>query len=119
VQRQGGGLQASTAEVAQRLDEAWRLYRQAVRANPSLADAYPALLAVAERMRDEDRILESAWTWGLSGLPTYMPWNRYGEILEKRGDLRGALEAYKKSLEIEWNQPPIIEAVRRLAAEGR
>jgi len=26
------------------------------------------------------------------------------------------LEAYKKSLQIEWNQPPVMEAVRRLEA---
>ena len=44
------------------------------------------------------------------------PWNRIGEILEKRKDLRGALNAYKKSLKSEWNQPPTIEAVKRLEA---
>jgi predicted TPR repeat methyltransferase len=49
-------------------------------------------------------------------LPAYLAWNRFGEILEKRGDLRGALEAYRKSLEIEWNQPPTLEARRRLEA---
>jgi len=38
----------------------------------------------------------------------------FGALLEKRGDFRGALEAYRKSLETEWNQPPIMEARRRL-----
>jgi hypothetical protein len=37
-----------------------------------------------------------------------------GEILEKRKDLTGALAAYRKSLQTEWNQPPVIEAVKRL-----
>ncbi len=108
--------QARAADSANRLEDAWRLYRQAVNTDPSLADAYPGLLAVAERMKDEDRVLESAWTWGLAGLPAYVPWNRFGEILEKRKDTRGALEAYRKSLELEWNQPPIMGAVQRLEA---
>jgi hypothetical protein len=108
--------QARAADAANRLDEALRLYRQAVGVDLALADAYPAMLAVAERMKDDDRVLEAAWTWGLSGLPAYLAWNRFGEILEKRGDLRGALEAYRKSLEIEWNQPPTLEARRRLEA---
>ena len=36
------------------------------------------------------------------------------EILEKRKDYKGALEAYTQSLKVEWNQPPIIEAKSRL-----
>ncbi len=80
------------------------------------AVALRARMDEAERTHDEERILESSWNWGLSGLPAPTPWNRYGEILEKRGDRRGALAAYKKSLEIEWNQPPVMEAVRRLEA---
>ena len=31
-----------------------------------------------------------------------------------RGDEKGALEAYTRSLVVEWNQPPIIEAKSRL-----
>jgi hypothetical protein len=45
-----------------------------------------------------------------------MPWNRIGEILEQRKDYRGALDAYKQSLVVEWNQPPTIEARKRLEA---
>lgn len=106
--------QARAADTANQLEEALRLYRQAVSADPTLEDAYPAMLAVAERMKDDDHVLEAAWMWGLSGFPAYLAWNRFGEILEKRGDARGALEAYRKSLEIEWNQPPTLNAVRRL-----
>ncbi len=51
-----------------------------------------------------------------SGPRSPLPWNRTGEILEKRRNLQGALEAYKKSLEIEWNQPPIMDARKRMEA---
>jgi Flp pilus assembly protein TadD len=61
--------------------------------------------------------MAAAWQWGLSGPPAPAPWNRFGALLEKRGDLRGALEAYRKSLAVEWNQPPIMNAVRRLETQ--
>jgi hypothetical protein len=35
-------------------------------------------------------------------------------IIKIDGNLQGALEAYKKSLEIEWNQPPVMEARKRM-----
>ena len=43
-----------------------------------------------------------------------LPYNRIGEILEKRKDYPGALAAYTQSLVVEWNQPPIIEAKSRV-----
>ena len=49
-----------------------------------------------------------------SGTATPLPYNRVGEILEKRKDFKGALEAYTQSLKVEWNQPPTGEAIRRL-----
>jgi beta-galactosidase len=97
-----------------RLEEALRLLRQSLAADPTLGDAYRALLDTAERTHDESQIMAAAWQWGLSGPPAPAPWNRFGALLEKRGDLRGALEAYRKSLVVEWNQPPIMEARRRL-----
>jgi len=48
------------------------------------------------------------------GASTYAPYKRIGEILEKRGDTHGALEAYNKSLELNLNQPPIIQARARM-----
>jgi len=42
-----------------------------------------------------------------------------GEIYEKRKQTGPALEAYKQSLEIEWNQPPVMEAIRRLEESRR
>jgi Tfp pilus assembly protein PilF len=34
--------------------------------------------------------------------------------MEQHGQPEEALKLYKRSLEIEWNQPPTAEAVRRL-----
>jgi hypothetical protein len=49
-----------------------------------------------------------------AGAHSPLPSNRIGEILERRKDYRGALEAYTRSLQVEWNQPPIIEAKERI-----
>ena len=37
-----------------------------------------------------------------------------GKYLEGKGKLADALAEYKKSLELEWNQPPTIESKVRL-----
>ena len=82
--------------------------------DPSQKDVYQALADAAEKSGNEDRILDAYRLWTISGPRQPLPWNRIGEILEKRKELRGALEAYKKSLRIEWNQPPTMDAVKRL-----
>jgi len=105
-----------TAFQNDRIDDARRLLRDAVVLDPSLQEAYQALADAAERKGDEGWILDAYRLWTISGPRRPLPWNRTGEILEKRKDPRGALRAYKASLHIEWNQPPVMEAVRRLEA---
>jgi hypothetical protein len=99
---------------AEQWAEARRLLTEALKLNPALEDAYRLLADAVERAHNEDWQLESYRLWAASGPRLPLPWNRIGEILEKRGDAAGALEAYKKSLEVEWNQPPIMDARRRL-----
>jgi predicted TPR repeat methyltransferase len=65
-------------------------------------------------MGDEDAALAAYQAWVQAGAATPLPYNRIGEILEKRKDYKAALESYAKSLKVEWNQPPIIEAKKRL-----
>jgi len=108
---------ALAADAAGKQDEAQSLSREAVSKDPALGDAYRANLDMAEKTHDDEKVLEAAWMWGISSCRATMPWNRIGEILEKRGDKRGALEAYVKSLGIEWNQPPIMDARRRLESQ--
>ena len=76
--------------------------------------AQQALVDLYERQGNEDAALAAYQAWVLAGAATPLPYNRIGEILEKRKDFKGALEAYTKSLKVEWNQPPIIEAKTRL-----
>lgn len=71
---------------------------------------------MCERKADEEWLLDAYGLWMRSGPRSPLPWNRTGEILEKRRNLQGALEAYKKSLVIEWNQPPVMDARKRVEA---
>ena len=97
-----------------KLDESCRMLRDAVVTDPSLKDAYQALADSVERKGNEDLIFDAYRLWTISGPRLPLPWNRVGEILENRGDKRNALDAYKTSLKIEWNQPPTMNAVKRL-----
>jgi hypothetical protein len=104
------------AAAAEKWDEARRLLTEALKQDPALDDGYRLLADVAERKQNEEWQLEAYRLWAATGPRLPLPWNRIGDILERRKDLAGALEAYKKSLETEWNQPPIMEARRRLEA---
>lgn len=106
--------EARDADASGNLARALELLDDAVTRDPALDDAYSLMLDVAEKTGDESRIIEAAWTWGISSDASPAPWNRLAEIREKQGHDQAALEAYKKSLEIEWNQPPVIEAIQRL-----
>jgi Tfp pilus assembly protein PilF len=95
--------------------EARTLLSEAIKLDPALDAAHQALGQVCERLQDEDATLAAYRAWAQAGARTPLPFNKIGAILERRKDYRGALDAYTRSLEIEWNQPPAIEAKRRLA----
>ena len=94
--------------------KAQELLRDAIAADPSLTAAHQALADLCERAGNEDAALGTYQAWAKSGARTPLPYNRIGQILEKRKDYKAALEAYTKSLQVEWNQPPTIEAKARL-----
>ncbi len=77
-------------------------------------DAHATLADLADRSGTEDERLAVYQEWIDVGTTRARPYNALAEILEGRGNLRGALDAYRQSLRNEWNQPPIIEAVSRL-----
>ncbi len=87
---------------------------EALAADPKLDAAHQRLCELTERTHDEKATLAAYKAWAAAGARTPLPYNKVGEILERSGDDKGALEAYTKSLEIEWNQPPVIEAKTRL-----
>jgi Tfp pilus assembly protein PilF len=102
------------AAAASKDDEARDAFRQAIQADPKLDAAHQRLCELCERQGDENPTLAAYRAWAAAGPRTPLPYNKIGEILERRKDDKGALDAYAKSLEIEWNQPPIIEAKSRL-----
>jgi hypothetical protein len=116
VRAQTKTAEAQKALAAKDLALAERLAREAIAADPSHEPAYALLLDIVEQRKDDALVLAVCRQWAGAGGKSPMPWNRIGEILEQRKDYRGALDAYKQSLVVEWNQPPTIEARKRLEA---
>jgi tetratricopeptide (TPR) repeat protein len=106
--------QAQQALDANQTDAAKKLLRQAVDLDAQSWSAYEKLADLAERGGRDDEKLAVYRAWTTAAAPTPLPFNRLGELLERRKDFKGALEAYTQSLRVEWNQPPIIEAKSRL-----
>ena len=106
--------QAQRALDSGKVAEGKALLKQAISASPALDAAHQALADLCEKGGKEEETLDAYRQWTQAGARTPLPWNRLGEILEKRKDYKGALEAYKQSLKIEWNQPPIGEAKSRM-----
>jgi hypothetical protein len=111
-----GRAQELFAQAAREPDsgKAKALLQQAVAADAGLSAAHQALADLCEKAGDQDGAFKTYQAWAQAGAATPLPYNRIGQILEKRKDFKGALEAYTKSLAIEWNQPPIIEAKSRM-----
>ena len=106
--------QAGKAVAANDDAKARGLLKEAIACDPALEAAHRALADLCERKGDEDAALAAYRAWAVAGAKTPHPYNRIGQILERRKDDKGALEAYTRSLQIEWNQPPVIEAKSRL-----
>ncbi len=90
---------------------------EAIKADPKLDAAHQRLCELEERGHDDKAVLAAYKAWAATDPRTPLPYNKIGQILERQGDTRGALDAYTRSLEIEWNQPPIIEAKAKLALQ--
>jgi Tfp pilus assembly protein PilF len=106
--------QASRAVAAKDDAAAEKILKEATTLDPTMTAAHQALADVHGRRGDETAALAAYQAWANAGATTPLPYNRIGDILERRKDYKGALAAYTKSLEIEWNQPPAIEAKARL-----
>ena len=106
--------EAMKASEEKRADQAEKLLYTALQADPTLTAARQALADLHERQGNEVAALQAYQSWVSARPNTPLPYNRIGEILEKRKDYPGALAAYTQSLVVEWNQPPIIEAKSRV-----
>jgi hypothetical protein len=108
---------AITAADAGKDIDARAALQEAIKADPKLDAAYQRLCELEDRGHDEKAILAAYKAWAASGARTPLPYNKIGQMLERQGDLKGALDAYTKSLAVEWNQPPTIEAKSRLTLQ--
>jgi len=101
---------------AEQRPQAIGMLRKAIAMAPGLSDAYQTLATLLEASGDEDAALDVYRQWTAAGTATPLPWNRIGKIMLKRQNHKAALEAYTQSLRVEFNQPPIIEARKKLEA---
>ena len=106
--------QASKLSADKKDKEAIEAVKKAVAIDPTFTTSQQALLDLYEKAGDDDATLEAYKAWVQAGATTPLPYNRIAQIVEKRKDFKGALDFYTKSLKVEWNQPPIIEAKKRL-----
>lgn len=106
--------QAQQAVQASKVAQAKVLLKRATAMSPDLAVAHQMLADLCEKDGNEDELLDAYRHWTQTNPQTPLPWNRLGQMLEKRKDFKGALEAYTESLKVEWNQPPTIEGKTRM-----
>jgi len=79
--------------------------------NAGAWDLYAALLAPDAEPAEFRSLCER---WAAAIPEAARPWNVLGRFYESKEMTREALPAYRKSLDIEWNQPDIMEAIQRL-----
>jgi Tfp pilus assembly protein PilF len=107
-------VEAAAALKAGDLTRAAGLVAGALALDEGCEDAYAVRGDLADKSGREDERLAVYQDWIDTGATRPRPYNEVGAILEKRGNLRGALDAYRQSLKVEWNQPPTIEIRSRL-----
>jgi Tfp pilus assembly protein PilF len=76
--------------------------------------AWKESVALTASTADNAAVIALCRKWALAMPRSYEAHNNLGQYLEKAGNFTQALAEYQKSLTIEWNQPPIVEAVKRV-----
>ena len=94
-------------------DQAAAKLAAAVQADDQNIGAWKEWTAMTAKTR-QDEALALARRWVAAMPKSYQARNALGTLLEKQGKLREAMEQYTLSLQIEWNQPPTVEAKTRL-----
>jgi hypothetical protein len=89
----------------------------ALAADPVNTGAWEVLTRLRATTDDVRTFTGLCQRWMTADPKNYQPYNTLGAFLETKGQKEEALKLYKRSLEIEWNQPPTGEAVRRLEKE--
>jgi hypothetical protein len=94
--------------------EAAAKLEEALKADNRNVGAWKELTTLRARTDSVEAFTALCRTWFQAMPENYEAHNTLGQFLENHGQPEAALTEYKKSLEIEWNQPPTIEAAKRL-----
>jgi len=86
----------------------------AVKANPGNIGAWQTLATVSADTATTGEYRALCRRWSEAEPANYQPYNALGKFLEKKGLLKEALAAYRKSIKIEWNQPFTDRAIQRI-----
>ncbi len=106
--------EALTLRQAKKAAEALASLEEALKADDQNVGAWVTLTEMHAATDDVNAFTSLCKRW-FGALPrNYQAHNVLGKYLESKGKLADALAEYKKSLDIEWNQPPTIESKARL-----
>ncbi len=89
----------------------------ALAADPANAGAWQLLTSLRSKTDDPKTFTALCQKWMAADPKNPQPYNLLAAYLENKGQKEEALKLYKQSLQIEWNQPPAGESVRRLESE--
>jgi hypothetical protein len=86
----------------------------AIKADDQNAGAWKEFVAAQMPSLSSDAYIALCQKWIQTMPNCYEAYNVLGQFHEKNGRLQEALSNFNRSLEIEWNQPPAIQAKQRL-----
>ncbi len=114
--------QALIAEATKLLEskqekEAQAKLEAALAADGANTGAWALLTGLRAKTDDAKTFTSLCQKWMAADGKNPQPYNVLAAYLEGKGQKEEALKLYKRSMEIEWNQPPTGEAVRRLEKE--
>jgi len=87
---------------------------EAVEADEHNTAAWQLLVGLRARTASVEEFKALCRRWSAAEPANYQPYNFLGKFLEEKGRLEEALENYRKSIKIEWNQPFTERAIARI-----
>jgi hypothetical protein len=106
--------EASTLMEKKQTKEAAAKLQSALDADDQNTAAWTALTGLRAETDSVEAFTALGGRWAQAMPKSYQPHNVLGKFLETKGKFPEALAEYKKSIEIEANQPPIREDIERL-----
>jgi hypothetical protein len=95
-------------------DQANAKLQQSVQADDQNIAAWKEWANLTAKTAQPDAATALSRKWIAAMPKSYEAHNMLGQLLEKDGKFPDALKEYRESLRLEWNQPPIVEAAKRV-----